>query len=219
MSLIETVIKAHYMATGTQIEQIAHLVVEGDTAGELYLRVMLAKMQALLGRARRGRQPPQEPVLEKVHEEMYPHALKGVGPPEMEQTERNRLANRFRTMASTVRSFIERGGDVRTLDVASVTKSSLRPARATVPAGTSRTEGAFIRASEAVKRTAGRLARGDPDTARTGIETLMDELQKLLDDLDQPAQQEQHGATTTIVGGRSSTPRTSTQPAQLHRGA
>lgn len=217
MSLIETVIKAHYMATGTQIEQIAHLVVEGDTAGELYLRVMLAKMQALLGRPRRGKQPPQEPVLEKVHEEMYPHALKGVGPPEMEQKERNRLANRFRTMASTVRAFIQNGGDVRPLDVAAVTKSSLRPTRVTVPAGTSRTQGAFIRASEAVKRTASRLARGDPDGAREGIGALMDELQALLDELEQPAPQE-HGATTTIVAGRNA-PRTSTQPAQLHRGA
>lgn len=221
-SIIDTITKAHYAATDTQVEQLAHTLVMGEAADNVYLRVLLNRMQAQLGRPRRGKAPPQEPVLEAIHEKLYAVALRGVGPEDMPMPERHRKANRFRTNAATVRYFIQHGGDVRGLDITTVSKASLRKA---VQPGTAAVEGetraqkAFRTAEAAVLRTADRLLKSNPADAKERIEHLMDELDAWLAKLDgsQPAAPD-HGATTTIVGARS-TGRPSAQPAQLHRGA
>ena len=224
-AIVAAIVRSNYAATGEQVEQLAYTVVSGLRAGEVYLRVVLAHMQSKLGRPRRGKQPPQEPVLDAVHAELYPHVLKGVGPAEMPDDERNSLANFARSMASTVRFFIRHGGDVRGLDVGTVTKTGLRkmvtpegPAEPIV--GATRAERAFLRAAEGVKKQVAAMARGDPDTARERLETLMDELDKLLAELGgDETQPDVGGQTTTIVAGRAGIGRTPTQPAQLHRGA
>lgn len=220
-SLVETIALAHFAATNMQVEQLAHNVAEGQMADSTYLRVALARMQGKLGRPRRGKQSAQEPVLDAIHEELYPHVLKGVGPDDMDQTERFRRATFARSAASTIRYFIRNGGDIRGLDLTTVTKSGLRRAvQPETPAveGETRTQKAFRKAGDAVLRVAQRLARGDPDDARERVDALMDQLQKLLDELGEaPAQQADMGATTTIVGRA---PRGApAQPAQLHRGA
>lgn len=222
--IIAVIARANYAATGDQIEQLAHVVVSGVHAGEVYLRVMLAHMQSKLGRPRRGKQHPQEPVLDTVHAELYPSVLKGVGPAEMAQDERNRLSTFARSMASTVRFYIRHGGDVRALDISTVTKTGLRKLvqpEAAAPAGETRAERGFRRAGETVLRAAGRLARGDPEAARQRVEQLMDQLETLLTELEPEgiAQPDVGGQTTTIVAGRPGVGRSSTQPAQLHRGA
>ena len=210
------------VASATQVEQLAHNVVEGAQADGTYLKVVLAHMQSKLGRVRRGKQPAQEPVLDAIHEQLYPHVLKGVGPDDLPQPERFRRATFARTAASTIRYFVQNGGDVRGLDVATATKNGLRKAvqpQTPVTEGETRTQRSFTKASEALKRSAARLARGDPDDARQRVEGLMDELQKLLDDLGKEPQPDM-GATTTIVAARpGGSGRTSTVPAQLHRGA
>lgn len=221
-TIIDTIMKANYAATDTQVEQLAHTLVLGETADNVYLRVLLNRMQAQLGRPRRGKAPPQEPVLEAIHEKLYAVALRGVGPEDMPMPERHRKANRFRTNAATVRYFIQHGGDVRSLDIATVSKASLRksvqPGSAPVE-GETRAQKAFRAAEAAVLRTLERLVKASPDEARGRVEHLMDELEAWLAKLDagQPAAPD-HSASTTIVGARSPG-RPSAQPAQLHRGA
>lgn len=220
-AIVAAIARANYAATGEQVEQLAHLVVSGLRAGEVYLRVVLAHMQSRLGSPRRGKAAPQEPVLDAVHAELYPSVLRGVGPEEMPDEERNGLANFARTMASTVRYFIRNGGDVRGVDINTVTKNGLRKAvTPEVPAveGT-RAERGFLRAAEDVKKRVLAMARGDPTGARERLEVFMDELDALLATLPaDEAQPDVGGQTTTITAGRG-VGRTPTQPAQLHRGA
>jgi hypothetical protein len=226
-SLIATIVAANFMANEQQVAQLAHTVVEGLDADGTYLRVVLAHMKSQLGNPRRGKQPPQEPVLDKVHEALYPSVLKGVGPDDMPQEERNRRANFARSAASTVRYFIRNGGDVRGVDVPTASKSGLRravqPEQGEAAEGETRTQRGFRTHAQALLAAAVRLARGDPEDARERVESLMDELDKLLTELgteptaSQP--QQDMGATTTIVGPRLGGRSTGTQPAQLHRGA
>jgi hypothetical protein len=221
--IITVIARAHYAATPEQVEQLAHVAASGVHAGTAYLRVILAHMQSRLGRPRRGKQAEQLPVLEAIHAELYPSVLKGVGPDEMERAERNALATFARSMVTTVRRFIETGGDVRGLEVVTATKTGLRKATqppAEAPADESRMQRGFRRAGEGVLRAAHRLARGDPNDARQRIEGLMDQLETLLAELPaESAQPDVGGQTTTIVAGRSGVGRASTTPAQLHRGA
>lgn len=221
MNILETIAKAHYAANTQQVEQLAFIASQADDAGTFYLRIVLARMQSKLGRPRRGKQPPQEPVLDAIHAELYPHVLKGVGAEDMAQPERNNKAIFARTMASTVRYFIRGGGDVRSLDVATATKTGMRkavtPDAPQVPAGT-RAQKSFEKAHAALLRALPRLLKGDPDDARGRVDALMDELEAWLEQLDGPPPQvENHSATTTLVGARArATPR---EPVQLHRGA
>lgn len=231
--IINVIARVNYAATGDQVEQLAHVVATGIDGGTAYLRVVLAHMQGRLGRGRRRvATMPQEPVLDAIHEELYPHVLKGVGPEDMDSDERNRKANFARTMASTVRFFIQHGGDVRTLDIATVTKNGLRKsvqpdAAAPMPEGASRAERGFIRAAEDLRKAVIRLARGDPEGARRHVEQLMDEYEQLLEELGKepaaaepgrPQQPDVGGATTTIVG-RAGVGRGAANAPMLHRGA
>lgn len=235
IDIVSAIVKAHYAATGEQVQELAYAVAVGLDAGTAYLRVIVAHMQAQLGRGSRRRAAtiPQEPVLDAIHEELYPHVLKGVGPDEMDRDERNSKANFARTMASTVRFFIQHGGDVRALDVPTVTKNGLRrmvqPPAPEAPEGASRALRGFVTAREGLKRAVIRLARGDPAEARRQIEQLMDEYEALLDELgkepEQPPAQAQApadvgGQTTTLVAGRSGVGRGAPASApMLHRGA
>lgn len=232
--LLMAIARVNYAATGDQVEQLAYAVATGVDAGTVYLRVVLAHMQARLGSGRRraAANMPQEPVLDAIHEDLYPHVLKGVGPEDMDRDERNSKANFARTMASTVRYFIQHGGDVRAVDIPTVTKNGLRksvqPKGAEAPAGASRALRGFLTASGGLKRAIARLARGDPGEARKQVEQLLDEYEALLEELAQPPEApaaapppaDVGGQTTTIVSGRAGTGRsTGGQAPMLHRGA
>lgn len=212
MNIIDSIVKAHYVATESQVEQLAARIALGDISDNTYLRVSLAHMQAVLGRPRRGKQPPQEPVLDAVHKKLYPAFLRGLGPEDMDPKERERRGIKARTNASTVRYFIRGGGDVRGLDLATVTKGSLRKAVApeVVPAGT-RAERAFGKAQAVMERTVTRMA---PETARAHIEAAIEALEALIPE----AAAVEQGRTTTIVGTTAGR-RTPRENVQLHRGA
>lgn len=228
-TIVELIAAHNFVATNEQVERLANAVVAGHQADGTYLRVVLAHMQAKLGKPHRGRRSAAdaesaEAVLDGIHATLYPHVCKGVGNGDIDTPERNRRATFARSAASTVRYFIRNGGDVRTVDVATVTKGGLRsavaPEQPEAPEGETRVERGFRNATQAVVRSAHRLlARGDPDRAREQIEQALDALEGLL--ATEPAAQDFGGQTTTIVGarrpggGRS----TSHQPAQLHRPA
>lgn len=215
MNIIDSIVKAHYVATEPQVEQLANHIMLGDASDATYLRVAVAHMQAVLGRPRRGKQPPQEPVLDTVHKKLYPAFLRGVGPEDMDPKERDRRGIRARSNASTIRHFIRGGGDVRTLDVNTVTKGSLRRAVAPphVPAGT-RAERAFLKAQDVMTRAAERMARTDPDTARERLEAAIGALEALL------PESVTHTESTTLAGTTAGRRGVADRPgAQLHRGA
>jgi hypothetical protein len=232
-TIVQVIAAAHYMADAAQVERLAGAVVEGQQADATYMRVILANMQAQLGKPRRGRRSQAEAqsaeaVLDSIHETLYAAVLRGVGPEELEQTERNRRATFARSAASTVRFFIKNGGDVRSVDVATVTKSGLRASvqpETKAPENETRAERTFRKAQDALVRSAQRLvARGDPVETRARIEAAMDALEALLESIPegnvQQAPADIGGTTTTVFGravpGRSVADRPG---AQLHRSA
>jgi uncharacterized membrane protein YccC len=70
----------------------------------------------------------------------------------------------------------------RTLDPNTVSKAALRKAIA-APEPTDKVGAQIERSKGALLRAITRRARGDPEAARTEVEGLMDELQKILADL------------------------------------
>jgi len=134
--------------------------------------------------------------------------------------ERNRRSAFARSAKSTVSAFITGGGDVRALDPNTVSKAALRKAVA-APEPTDKAARQIATAKGALLRAITRRARGDPEAARAEVEGLMDELQKVLDELGGEPEQPQHEATT-VVGLRvpdRGPARTRVGQPLLHRGA
>lgn len=232
-TILEVIAAANFMADAAQVERLAGTVADGHTADGTYLKVLLAHMQSRMGKnGKRRRAAAQtqaaEEVLNTVHEQLYVSVLKGVGPDELAPQERNRRGTFARSAAAAVRYFISRGGDVRTVDVATVTKAGLRNAvkpETPPPEGETRAERSFRKAQDTLVRSAQNLlARGDPEGAAQRIEAAMDALEAILESIPAAptaqAQPDMGGTTTTIVGGQRpgarSTP--ASQP-MLHRGA
>lgn len=181
-TIISSIVKAHFAASDEQIEALAAQVVLGEQSDGTYLRVLIAHVQKRLGKPKRGKQPSQEPVLDTIHEALYPAVLRGVGPADLDNPERNRRATFARSAASTVRFYLRNGGDIRALDPAEVTKTGLRRLAGPeqpVPTGT-RTEKAFTRAEQTVLRLTTRLVKEDPGRARQRIEMLLGQLEQLM---------------------------------------
>lgn len=237
MNIIQTIAKANYAATETQVETLAHAVVLGKMGESTYLRVLTAHCQAELGpaprravsaRAAAMTREAQEAVIDKVHGRLYPHVQKGVqsnglgGDGELPANEVNRRATFARTSASELRGYVARGGDLRALEVATLTRAQLRNHGRPVPTGT-RAERSFQRATEALERAARRVARGDPDAALDRINKAIDALQALAESIEAGEGTEAEQAET-VVGVRRATPdrgvaRTRVGVPQLHRGA
>lgn len=202
MTIIQTLIKAHYVATDAQVEHLARDVAQGQQADGTYLRVLVVACQADLGKSRRKMAAEaQEAVIDKIHTRFYIHVQKGVGNGDLTTQERNRRSTFARTAASALRSFVGRGGDIRELVSGSVTKSGLLRFGATVPTGT-RAERSLQRSTDAMVRAAQRVAKADPDAARERIEAAIDALQAALEEIDAPPQP-QHDETHTGTRSRS----------------
>jgi crotonobetainyl-CoA:carnitine CoA-transferase CaiB-like acyl-CoA transferase len=171
-------------------------------------------MQAALGRPIRSRRAGKaehidasaaEVVLDKIHDKLYPSVLRGVGPEELDIKERNRRATFARSAASTVRYFIRQGGDVRTVDIPTISKSGLRKLvepEAAEPESETRMERSLRKSQEAFIKSAQRmLARGDPDMAIERIEASIEALQAMLDELDKAAETRASETTTSVQRG------------------
>lgn len=234
MNIIQAIAKAHYAANETQVEQLAHAVALGTIGTECYLRVMVTHCQSNAG-PRRGRRPKldaeaQEAIIDKVHGQLYPAVQRGVianslGGGEVTQAEVNRRGTFARSTASDLRAFVARGGDIRTIEVPTVTRSWVRkfgkPAAA-VPVGT-RAERSFVRMTEAALKAAARIAKNNVAAARAHIESALNSFEELLGTLPEAAASEpaDEPGTTTVIGRRASDlghARTRVVP-QLHRGA
>lgn len=234
MNIIQTIAKANYAASDAQVETLAHAVALGTIGTECYVRVFITHAQSMLGTGRVGRRAKldadaQLAVIEKVHGKLYPSVqrgviLNGLGGGEVTQAEVNRRGTFARSTASDLRGLIARGGDLRTIEVATVTRSWVRAFGKVqaVPTGT-RAERSFERSTEAALKAATRIAKQNPAAARAHVEAALDRYEALLAELPEAvAPPADEPGTTTVIGrrvGDVGPARTRVGTPQLHRGA
>jgi len=228
--------KGHWVATEDDVETLAHEryanAVTVASIDGTYLRVILVAVQAQLGRPRRGPKPDMEAqlsVLSAVHSTFYAAVLRGVTTEDVahdssldsteqrrRSLERNSRSAFARTSMSTLAAFVKGGGDLRTLDPATTTKTGLRAAIAP-PEPADRVERQIQRATGSLLRAIGRKAKTDPQAAQEDIEAIMDELQKVLDSLANGEEEEEPAASPRPPPERV-VQRTRVGIPQLHRG-
>lgn len=175
MNVIEKIAAANYRPTETDVEQLAFAASIGIASKGTYLRVLAAAVIDA-NVTKRG----QLGALNKAHDRFYPSVLKGVAGHSVEPKERTRRATFARTSLAVLRGFVRGGGDLRSADLATLTKSGLQ--RANHPKGdtTDRTERAMSRANGVLLRAARRLARREPARARELIQHAIDALREAL---------------------------------------
>lgn len=226
--------KSQYALNESQIETLAakrtQSLIAVDTSDGTYLRALVSATQAKTG-PKRGRSPSDEAqlaVLEPIAVLFYAAVLRGVTTPDiaieanMEQgdvakrnRERNRRATFARSAKSTLVAWIKAGGDVRGIDVNTVTKTELRQSTqaATQDDGGLAPESRIERATKTILAT---VAREGPDLARQHLESAIEALQEALDAL--PADEEAEHGESTVIRTRVGTP-TFREPRVLNRGA
>jgi hypothetical protein len=212
----------NYVVTEHEVETLAAAHFACTEAAERtdgsYLKVLVAALQAQFGRTRRRKLSKEDfqahlKLLSETQAKFYPHVLKGVTTEDCADKEglkdedaRNRNAERVRratfarTAASTLAGYIKAGGDIRGLNVMSVTKTGLR-AWATehsplaAPAHARRITTILGRVEAEVRE----LAVESPEAALDSIGACMDRLQKIMDELSATTQA-RHGRTLPDVG-------------------
>lgn len=220
----------HYVATAAQVETLAanHYTHDAglvSTSGT-YLRVLVAAVQAQIGSGKRGK-PDQLAVIERVDAMLYPAVLRGIVTPDCapangtpldaaeatrRSLERNRRASFARSAKSTLVAFTRAGGDIRRLDVHTVSKGQLR--KATAPAESQNPlERRIDRAHGVIERSIVAMARGDPHAARDALSKLMDDLRKVLERL---GPDEDEAGTTTVVTARRHARTVAGRPTMVH---
>jgi hypothetical protein len=204
MSTIENLAKHHYVATEAQVESLAReqysAASQMAVANSTYLRVLIAGCQAELGQRRRGpvRADAQMEVLEKVHARFYAAVIRGVTTDDVaqddsldrtergrRQLERNRRSGFARSAATTLRNYVRSGGDLRALEVDSVSKGDLQKFVAAHEAPGADKFGLRIqRAEKSILNAIKQQARGDPEKAVATLEALLERLQLALEQLE-----------------------------------
>jgi hypothetical protein len=206
MNILETIERKHYIATDSDVEQLAatHLTSDALTkrSDGQYLRILVAAMRAKFGSGKgSGRRrklteadvAEQSEALAAIHTRFYASVLKGVTTDEVADHDnlsaderraraaaRNGRAGFARSAASTLQAYIRAGGDIRGLDVATVTKTELRAfARvAQAPDDSPEAHAAHVTIKR-LARDMDALADVDPDAARLAIDEAMAALQAI----------------------------------------
>lgn len=213
MNIIDKIESAHHVATEQQIETLAQNHYTSQSAGAradgTYLKAVIVATQSKLGkRGPRPRPDAQLAVLTGVHERFYAAVLRGVTTPDIapdetadrterqrRNIERNRRSNFARTAMSVLSAFVERGGDLRGLDVTTVTKGTLREFGRPELQGDP-LEARVVRGQEGLLRALERRARGDPAGAKAAAERAIVALRTLLATITVPPDV----GETTVVG-------------------
>lgn len=224
ISIESKIEKAHYVATAHDVELLAaaHLATSEATkrTDGQYLRILVQALKAQFNGVKGKRRATvtelenHSAFLRDVHTNLYQAVLRGVTSEDVADddtldieerraraTIRNNRAGFARSSASTLQMYIRAGGDVRGLDVDTVTKTSLRTwTKANTPDAKPRQD--FILAAfTRLEREAVALVAEDPDEGRTMVEDCMRRLQVILDDLEKPVEPERH--TQTDIGVKS----------------
>lgn len=213
--------RAHYVASEHDVELLAasHLACTeaARRADGYYLRILIAVLQAQFNGNKHRKKPTKADLeahaalMTEAHQRYYPFVVKGVTTPEVADDVtlhdndrrtramlRNARAGFARSAASTLLAFIRAGGDVRALEIETVTKTSLRTwVRASTPEGQNPQLDRINSSMKRVEREAHAMMAEDPDTARVTIEECMSRLQRILDELGTPGNGNggRHGAT------------------------
>lgn len=174
-TIFETITEAHFVATAAQVEMLASIVANGSYSNGTYLRVLIAHTLQDIGPIRKVTKQAVLAVLEGVHERLYASVMKGVGDEAVALPERHRRATFARTAASTLRRYVVRNGDIRKIDIDTVTKGKLRDFGMRVPTGT-RVQRSMQRASGALMRAVRIMARTSPADARKRLMTMRAEI-------------------------------------------
>lgn len=190
ISLNEKLIQSSFVASDAQIEALAVTVRQGNELSGTYLKCLTAAIQAALGKSRRKVAPEtQVAAVNKIHggktEGFFGSVCRGLqAGGELAQAELYSQARFALSAASALRCFAAEGGDIRTLDVPTLTRRQIRPERGeTVPAGTSKAESIMLRAQSRIISVAERVAKKDRGEARRLLEDLIDKLSTELDTL------------------------------------
>jgi hypothetical protein len=225
MNTLDKIASAHYVANDAQIEALAReqyaSSAQVGVANSTYLRVLVAGCQAELG-GRRGRAPvrpdAQLSVLERVHERFYAAVLRGVTTEDVapddtldraekgrRMLERNRRSGFARSAATTLRNYVQAGGDLRALDVESTTKTALQQfvASKSAPDNQDKIGERVARAEKTLLTALKRMAKEDPDRAAEAMEAITERLQVALAEL---------GPSEQVVAGTTA----ATSPAPRH---
>lgn len=194
--------KNRYSMSVAQIENFARdmaTAIDSVSNGRTtYLRVLVAGIQGTLGKVKRGRNlgaDTQLDVLGDVSDRYYAAVLKGVTTPDIEHAEgldkaestrrsveRNRRSTFARSAKSVLSSWINTGGDIRNLDVDTVTRDPLL-ADIRERRGQSSTAYTMGRYAASIIRAATRAALQDPLAAREELQTLIQRLETVRDGL------------------------------------
>lgn len=203
-SVVVVLAKNNFAATEDQIETLARMNLSGiqtqDSVRGSYLRALVAEIKKTAKPAKRGRLSEVADVLGQVHERFYAAVLRGVTTPEVaddetldreirttRSLERNRRSNFARSAKSLLNKFIDAGGDIQTLNAATVTKAELQAfvlsmkqrLNATGVTVEHKAQLAMARVEEAARE----LADDDKDAAVAMVSETMAKLTNLLSEL------------------------------------
>lgn len=192
--------KNPYALTEVQVEALAAERTAGLAVTEAfdgtYLKVLVNAAQAKFGvkRGKRLNTKTQIDALKAIAAPFYAAVLRGVITREIVLTpdlpaaevtvrtrERNRRATFARTAKSTLVAWVNEGGDLRALDIASVTKSELRASVAAARNhGETPASSRVERAQKAIMRA---VAKEAPAVARERLESVIIALQEAIEEL------------------------------------
>ena len=197
-TILDQIERKHYVATENDVQQLAASRFNSDTMTKRgdgqYLRILVAALKAQFsnghGKAGRRRKLTEDDAAEQssflalTHTRFYASVLLGVTTPEVAPDDtltpdeqraraaaRNGRAGFARSAASTLQAFIRAGGDIRSLDVMTVTKTELRAfARMQEsPDDSAEAHAAHVTIKRLI-RDMDALAEVDPDAARLAID-------------------------------------------------
>jgi hypothetical protein len=175
MNIIEKIAAANYRPTDGDVEALAFAASLGLSSKGTYLRVLAAHVIDA-NPSKRG----QLAAVKRAHEHFYPIVLRGVGGMSLDSKERERRGTFARTSTSTLRSFVKHGGDVRSLDLSTLTKSALRKLTATGTEPADRAERSLVRSTGQFVRAAKRLAKREPERAREVLQAAIASLREVM---------------------------------------
>lgn len=199
-------VKNPYEMTEKQIEALASERTQGlvatDALDGTYLRVLVNACQEKLG-VKRGRRPntsTQLATLATVAVSYYEAVMRGVTSPDIapdaslepaeatrRMRERNRRGTFARTAKSTLVGWIGEGGDLRAINVDTVTKTELRASTLVARENRAPTGSKLERAQQAILDA---VAKETPEDAREHLQSVIEAMQGALDALDGDGKQE-----------------------------
>jgi hypothetical protein len=200
-TIVDEIREANYLATEAQIEQLAASYVE--TAGVFgsittsYFKALIAGCQKVLGKGRKkypNFKGTQLQTLEAIAKPYYDAVVRGVttddmalvGADELElKRRRNEIHRRCvfaRTAKSTIFTFMNTGGDIRTVDLHDISKDKMRKIINETRGVTTWDKQVETHRSR-IEDICRKLAKNNPGEAREILESVLSHIQGVLDNL------------------------------------